>query len=400
MDSKTIEQYRVFLQSQNHVSSTINGYTRMIKELKEPPSDYAPEVLLSYVDNTIAAQKKELSKSDYNILRASLGNFFYMRTGQLIKDYRKQCIIEDLYDIFLKDYDKYCMKFLHLSPTVTKASVRETKLFLKAVTNDPGHADWSNITAKEIVSFLNSQRSDLSTSSLGVTVTAIRRFFRFLQHEGHEVNMSVLLLPLSTPNWSKGSNLPITLSAEEKARIDNHVFPDTSLGLRDRAILLCFTELGLRCSEVANLQLKDIRWHTGTLVIRKTKTHAERELPLSNKLGIALEEYVIQARSSEIDSALFYKSKYRQNEPASTENIRSVIRRLFKQKGITGTHLGTHALRKTVGSHLYNNGNSLKTVADLLGHTSVSATKAYVRIDIESLQMVASDWPRRNQHEQ
>ena len=96
---------------------------------------------------------------------------------------------------------------------------------------------------------------------------------------------------------------------------------------------------------------------------------------------------------------LFYKSKYRTNEPASTENIRGIIRRLFSKHDISGTWLGTHALRRTVGSQLYSKGNSLKTVADLLGHTSISATKAYVRIDIKALQTVASDWPRRNDYE-
>ena len=145
--------------------------------------------------------------------------------------------------------------------------------------------------------------------------------------------------------------------------------------------------------------MNDILWNTGTIVIRKTKTHAERELPLSNKLGKALEQYVLQARSPHLGTPLFYKSKYRVNEPASTENIRSVIRRLFAQNDINGVWLGTHALRRTVGSQLYSKGNSLKTVADLLGHTSVSATKAYVRIDIEALQTVASNWPRRDNHE-
>lgn len=400
MNTKTIEQYRVFLHSRNHVSSTINGYTRVIAALEEPPTSSDPEILLNYVDTSLKDQKENLSKSNHKTLQASLGTFFYMRTGLFINEYRKQCIPKDVYDTFLKPYRDYCQEFLHLTPVVTQASIRETKLFLKAITNDPNHVDWASITARDIVTFLKIERSDLSTASLGVTVTAIRRFFRFLQHNDYEINMSILLLPLSVPNWSKNSKLPVTLSKEYQEKIENHVFPDTAIGLRDRAVLLCFTELGLRCSEVANLQLKDVLWNTGTIVIRKTKTHAERELPLSHKLGIALEQYVLQARSHQLGAPLFYKSKYRVNEPASTENIRGIIRRLFSQNDIHGTWLGTHALRRTVGSQLYNKGNSLKTVADLLGHTSVSTTKAYVRIDTKALQTVASDWPRRNEYEQ
>lgn len=88
------------------------------------------------------------------------------------------------------------------------------------------------------------------------------------------------------------------------------------------------------------------------------------------------------------------------SEPAEVNDIRSVIRRLYHRVGINGRHVGTHALRRTVGSRLYNAGNELKTVADLLGHTSVSTTKAYVRIDIESLREVASSWPGRDLYEQ
>lgn len=203
------------------------------------------------------------------------------------------------------------------------------------------------------------------------------------------------LYPLSVPAWSKGSSLPITLTKDEQSRLADYSFPSTPIGLRDYSILLCFTELGLRCSEVANLQIGDIEWNRGTIIVRKTKTHAERELPMSVKLGKALENYVLHARPVSLGSPLYFKSARRMLEPASTDNVRSVIRRLYIKVGITGWHVGTHALRRTVGSHLYNAGNDLKIVADLLGHTSVSTTKAYVRIDVESLRVVASPWPGR-----
>ena len=103
----------------------------------------------------------------------------------------------------------------------------------------------------------------------------------------------------------------------------------------------------------------------------------------------------MNARPISLGSPLYFKSARRMLEPVSTDNIRSVIRQLYSKVGITGWHVGTHALRRTVGSHLYNAGNDLKTVADLLGHTSVSTTKAYVRIDVESLREVASSWPGR-----
>ena len=296
----------------------------------------------------------------------------------------------------LTKYAEYCLSFLHLTPTVTEAAIREARLFLEKNVLDPDNVEWKNITAKDIISFLARERSTLSVGSIGVSVTAIRRFFRFLKHNDYDIHSSILDLPLSVPNWSKNDSLPIILSDEERKKLYEYRFPSTAVGSRDRLILLLFTELGLRCNEVANICLSDIKWNHGTIIIRKTKTHVERELPISSKLGAALENYIIHYRPKDLKDNLLFKSKNRTNKPATVENIRGAMRRLYEKNGIAGWHVGTHALRRTVGSQLYKAGNDLKTVADFLGHESVSATKAYVRTDTESLKKVASSWPRRD----
>ena len=395
MKQETNNQFHAYLKDQGHKNSTIAGYIRTICDLEEPPDTTDPLILLMYVDQAIKLKKQSLSHANFASAQASLGSFFFMRTGIRVRDFRKQCAAKDQYDPLMEQYASYCRDFLHLSEPVTLAAVRETKKFLKIVVPDIHGIEWTSITANDVINYLSKERNDLCTASIGTTVTAIRRFFRFLQHHDIVVHTSVLNLPLSVPAWSKGSNLPITLTKDEQSRLANYSFPSTPTGLRDHSILLCFTELGLRCSEVANLQIGDIEWSRGTVIVRKTKTHAERELPMSVKLGKALEDYVLHARPISLGSPLYFKSAKRMMEPASTDNVRSVIRRLYRKVGITGWHVGTHALRRTVGSHLYNAGNDLKTVADLLGHTSVSTTKAYVRIDVELLREVASSWPGR-----
>lgn len=395
MKQETINQFYEHLKNQNHENTTIAGYIRTICDLEEPPNTTDPFILFVYVDRAIKLKRQSLSHANFVYAQASLGSFFFMRTGIRIRDFRKRSMVKDQYDPLMTQYARYCREFLHLSEPVTLAAVRETKNFLKAVVPDIHDIAWANITANDVTNYISKERNNLCPASIGVTVTALRRFFRFLQHHDIVIHTSVLNLPLSVPVWSKGSSIPVTLTKEEQLRLLNYSFPRTPIGLRDYSILLCFTELGLRCSEVANLQIKDIEWNRGTVIVRKTKTHVERELPMSVKLGKALEDYVLHARPISLGTPLYFKSERRMLEPASTDNVRSVIRRLYSKVGITGWHIGTHALRRTVGSHLYNAGNDLKTVADLLGHTSVSTTKAYVRIDVESLREVASSWPRR-----
>lgn len=396
MNQKTLEEFQDYLTSKSYSIGAIAGYIRTIEDLAEPPEKNDPVTMLDFVDKSLRIKKTKLNRPSFNTARASLNAFFLMKTGIRIKEFRRQCIPPDRYTSLMEQYSDYCTGFLQLTDAVARAAVRETKRFLASTSQDPERSDWTDVTADDVISYLAKERSDLSIGSLGVTVTAIRRFFRFLEQKECKIHTSILHLPLSIPNWSRNGNLPVLLTQEQLLKLTSTEFDSSLTGLRNRVILLCFTELGLRCSEVARLQFDDVKWHSGTVLIRRTKTHAQRELPLSEKLGEAMEEYVLSFKTLSQDTFLFFKSERHITEPASTENIRGVIRRLLKKCGITGWHMGTHALRRTAGSRFYQAGNGLKTVADILGHESITTTTAYVRVDVESLKTVASSWPRRD----
>lgn len=78
----------------------------------------------------------------------------------------------------------------------------------------------------------------------------------------------------------------------------------------------------------------------------------------------------------------------------SKAGIRSVIRYAFEKQGITGWWKGTHALRRTVASRIYNSGCGLKLTADILGHISIDSTTEYVKVDFNSLRKVDTHWPK------
>ena len=392
MNATTIENFRVFLRKQNYSDGTIDGYIRAVRKLREPPVTESTEVLIGYIDEGLELMQASLSVSSYKNARSALYKLFFWLTGVEIRTARKQADIQNEESDLLQQYRCYCNNFLHLTPAVTDAAVREVKLFLLYVTDGTDGTDWSAITADDVIDFLTAERSKLRVSSLGVTVTAIRRFFRFLQYLGIKIHTSILSLPLSVPDWKKNESLPNVLSESDYAKLENYEFPDTPCGYRDRAILLCFIDLGLRCSEVSNLMLSDIRWNKGSVVISKTKTHYERELPISKRLGEALEKYVISYRPNTGNHLFFqsYRSGYR---PVITETVRSIIRRVFEKVGIDGWWVGTHAIRRSVGSRLHNAGNGLKSVSDLLGHKSINTSKAYVRVDVNSLRCIADTWP-------
>ena len=74
--------------------------------------------------------------------------------------------------------------------------------------------------------------------------------------------------------------------------------------------------------------------------------------------------------------------------------IRGVVRRAYDKTGAQIHSTGTHILRRTAASKLYNAGNSLKMTADILGHESLDSTVRYVKTDMAGLRGVAGPWPQ------
>ena len=111
--------------------------------------------------------------------------------------------------------------------------------------------------------------------------------------------------------------------------------------------------------------------------------------------------HVMNHRPHTADGHLFLRRTINNHYTAmSRENVRSVVRRAFEKESIQGWWKGTHALRRTAASKIYNTGNGLKMTADLLGHESLDSTKQYIKVDFGQLSKVASPWPGGDSDEQ
>ena len=158
--------------------------------------------------------------------------------------------------------------------------------------------------------------------------------------------------------------------------------------------MLCFTELALRCIEVAALTIDDFNWGESCVTIKNTKNHADRKLPVSERLGQAVIDYLKNSRPQTASRVLFVRFKQRRGEPMGTAQIHFAVMSVYKQSGADIKSAGTHILRRTAASNIYNAGNSLKMTADILGHESLGSTVRYVKADIAGLRQVAAPWPQ------
>ena len=392
MNSKIIQSFADYLCDKGYSAQTIHAYSKALEQAPDTWNTKNPQELYEHI-NCCLQQKQELflPSARHNIKPAS-SLLFLMLTGISFKAYTKLVLLqESKYNEILTEFFSYSVDFKHMTKMSAESEIQHISKFLNTlnITSD----NWSDISAKDIRNYVCTEFKGLKTSSMGRYVTSLRNFFRFLEYKGNNINQSVLTLPLAPADWGK-SKVPIVLSSEEEIRLRNHYSINNALGVRNNIIIRLMLDLGLRCTEVSGLCITDIHWNNGTICLRKTKTMQGRELPLSCELGKLLEDYVLNYRPQVSDTHLLLRKVLNNQYTFMTrECVRGVIRRAYEKESIQGWWKGTHALRRTAASRIYNTGTGLKLTADLLGHESLDSTKAYVKIDFQQLKEVTSPWP-------
>jgi site-specific recombinase XerD len=223
------------------------------------------------------------------------------------------------------------------------------------------------------------------------TASAVRSFLRFLLQEGW-IDKDLSAAVPTFAHWRLAA-LPDTLHDEEVARLIAPADPRRPLGLRDRAIMLCFTELGLRHSEVVALRVDGVDCAARTLHIYRGKQRESVQVPMTRKLASALHAYLGRSRPACSTESLFVVHQAPAGQPLTWRGVRSIVWRLAKRAGLGRRIRGTHILRHSFATRMLKGGASLKQIADLLGHESIDTTMLYAKVDFGALAEVALPWP-------
>jgi integrase len=163
----------------------------------------------------------------------------------------------------------------------------------------------------------------------------------------------------------------------------------TLAGLRDRAIVVLLARLGLRAGEVAALELEDLDWRAGELVVRTCKTARRERLPLPVDVGEALAAY-LQSRPRAACRKVFL----RLNAPITgltTPAVTSVVYRACRRAG--QPRAGAHRLRHSAASAMLAGGASLTEIGQVLRHARQETTAIYAKVDTTALGALARPWP-------
>jgi integrase/recombinase XerC/integrase/recombinase XerD len=246
-------------------------------------------------------------------------------------------------------------------------------------------ADWAagrdlgplSLSHKELRHFAGvvSERGAMK-STIARKLAAIRTFYRQLVERGElEANPADLV---SSPK--KDSYLPKVLKPAEVAELLERIPGSTPLDLRDRALLELAYAAGLRAEELVNLDVRSLDADAEEVRV-EGKGGRTRVVPVGEHAWSALERYLGRGRTvlnnGECEALFLSKSGRR----LSTSDIRRRMRLQTSKAGIS-----PHTLRHSFATHLLEGGADLRAIQELLGHSSISTTQTYTRVESKRLK--------------
>jgi integrase/recombinase XerC len=160
---------------------------------------------------------------------------------------------------------------------------------------------------------------------------------------------------------------------------------DTPTSIRDVAIVELLYATGARVSEVCGLDLEDLDFNRNTIRVLG-KGNKERMIPMGAPAVKALNTYINTARPSLANEksarSLFLGARGKRIDQRAVRTI--VYEALSALEGVE--RMGPHALRHSAATHLLEGGADLRTVQEILGHSSLATTQIYTHVSTERLR--------------
>lgn len=166
----------------------------------------------------------------------------------------------------------------------------------------------------------------------------------------------------------------------------------TPTGRRDHAVLTLLARLGLRASEIVKLDLDDIDWRAGEILVSGKGLLRDR-LPLLPEIGEALVAYLRHDRPESQCRRMFIRMRAPRHGFANPATVSTIVRRALERAGLHPSLKGAHLLRHSLATRMVRGGASLAEIGEVLRHRAISSTEIYAKVDSAGLHTLALPWP-------
>jgi integrase/recombinase XerD len=291
---------------------------------------------------------------------------------------------------WVDEYDQFLASNRGLAINTRIYRRRYAKLFLSACFGR-GRASWARLTAQDVWRFAERFAAGVKPGSANIMLGALKSLLRYAHLRGVCGPGLVQAVPkVANYGWAR---LPTVFTERERRRLIDLPPESRRADLRDRAMLLCMLELGLRASDVAQLRLGYFDEKQCALKVFSPKTGEARWLPVPVSVARAIAAYIKRARPTGSGDQLFLRIHPPVFLPATPAVIRCAARRAYARCGFPPAWTGTHRLRHTFATRLYARGASLVEIGGLLGHRCIDSSTRYAHTDLEILRGLAQPWP-------
>lgn len=276
------------------------------------------------------------------------------------------------------------LEYIERVRRLSKNTVRAYKADLEAyfIWAEINQIDVENVSHRILRMYLAQLDSaHYSKTTIARKVGALRSFYSYLVAQEYIESSPASLL--SSPKLAK--RLPRALNESDSAALLETVNSSDPLCLRDSAILELLYASGLRVSELASLDLGDIKMSQGTVTVMG-KGSKMRVVPVHPYALGKIQKWIKEGRPhfpSET-KALFVSSR---GNRFSSDAVRKMVSKRAREAGIL-VPVTPHMLRHSFATDLLNNGADLRSVQELLGHENLSTTQIYTHVSRRRLQEI------------
>lgn len=340
----------------------------------------APEVVEEFF-----AGRREVGYANYRTVKALVPLLGYLRGLEVVAPPRVAELTPA--QALLERYRAYLTGERGLAATTARGYIDAVRHFVADRVIDDDHG-LAGLTAAEVTAFVVATCPGQTRGSARMTVTALRSLLVFLHVDGILGESLVAAVP-SAASWRR-AGLPQGLAPGEVARLLAAPDRRRRAGRRDFAVLMLLARLGLRAGEVAALELDDIDWRAGELLVRGKGERHER-LPLPDDVGNALVGYLQRGRPATAQGRRVFIRVRAPHGPMSAGAVSHVVFVAGQRAGL-GT-VRAHRLRHSAATQLLAAGAPLAEIGQLLRHRSQLTTTIYAKVDTEALRTLARPWP-------
>lgn len=292
----------------------------------------------------------------------------------------------------IKEFTNYLQKERRYPETTINSYARDIEQYYEFLKENK--IEDKNISNDEIRSYLKyMDELKYSKSTISRNLSALRHYYNYLMISYDYKNNPFKQIR----NPKKDKKIPNFLQYDELENIINSIPLDNALDVRNRLIIELLYATGLRVSELTSLEVNQINY-SGREIKVVGKGNKERIVYFGEYCEEILKLYLRSYRNKLLNgNRNDYLLLNKDGNPLSSRGVELIINKIIKELALKH-NVSPHTLRHTFATDLLNNGADLKSVQELLGHSSLSTTQIYTHITNERLRSVyLKSFPRKEE---